>query len=93
MVSEDQILIEDQPFLKWKKRSFATDSVTAIVHDPESGSFLETNDGKSHLISSVLMMRKKEIFDAISKSHPHIEIVNENIPNQSSHTTPASAPR
>ena len=72
-VSQDVITIEDQPVFTWKVRRFDPAEIIQIVYNTESSSYLKTKDGKTHLISDILMMRKKDIFAAVRELHPHIE--------------------
>ena len=73
-VSNDSIDIEDQPFLRWKSRSFNPADVVQISYNGESSSFLKTRDGRKHPLSDILMMKKDEIFEALTDLHPHIKL-------------------
>lgn len=77
-ISEKQIQIEDQPVFRWIKRSFPPSDVIEIVYNSESSSFLRTDDGKRHLLSDVLMMKREAIFSALSELHPHIKLTKNN---------------
>ena len=77
-ISDTFISVEDQPVLGWLKRSFVPSDVVEIVYNSETGSFLKTQDGEIHLLSDILMMKRREIFAAISEIHPHITLTHRN---------------
>jgi hypothetical protein len=77
-VSADQICIEDQPVFRWVTRTFSPSEVVEISYSSESGSRLKTKDGRSHILSDILMMQRAAIFSAISAQHPHIALKENN---------------
>jgi hypothetical protein len=87
-VSTALIQVEDQPWFRWCNRSFQPLDVTEITYNSESSSYLRTTDGKRHLLSDILMMRRDEIFSAVSDLHPHIMLTINNKPNKAEMATP-----
>lgn len=77
-VSQDEIRIEDQPSIKWATRTFSPSDVVELSYNGEGISELRTRDGKSHVISDILMIQRDAIFDALSTFHPHIIIRKHN---------------
>ena len=77
-VSADQICIEDQPVFRWITRTFSPSEVVEISYSSESGSRLKTKDGRSYVLSDILMMQRGVIFSAISAEHPHIALKENN---------------
>ncbi|MEM9079103.1 MAG: hypothetical protein AAGC74_00235 [Verrucomicrobiota bacterium] len=77
-VSPNQINIEDQPVFRRITRSFEPSDVVEIVYNSESSSYLRTGDGKRHLLSDILMMKRDAIFLAVSKFHPEIQLTENN---------------
>jgi hypothetical protein len=71
-ISEDYIRVSHQPMFKWKIQTFSPNDIKMINHNPESGTILIDNSGNHFLISDILMMRKKEIYESLNEMHPHI---------------------
>ena len=82
-ISKDLIRITDQPILRWKERFFDPREVEMIHHNPNHGTALIDKNGKHHIVSDILMMKKIEIFKAMREIHPHIKIKSDEIPNKS----------
>jgi len=54
--------------------SFKVSEISELHYDSDCNSFLRLRDGKSAIISGLLMLHRDEIFRIISDKHPHIKL-------------------
>lgn len=78
-IEDDHLSIHEKPLFRITSRVFNTDTILSIDHYVDHSSYVVTKDGKQHKIHQITMMKKKEIFEAIKKLHPHIKCTSDEV--------------